>query len=107
MGYKIYVSNGWNEYLVVLEQSSDGGPGGAGSDGLADLGGVEVVLDQTIDDVGEVGLNQGDAQVLEGGVNQTKGITELKQESLTSLKISLSDLPPQQSGQSHQWCGSR
>ena len=65
--------------LVVLEKSSDGGSGGAGSNGLAHLSGVEVVLDQTVDDVGQVGLNQGDAEVLQGGVNQTEGVTELIQ----------------------------
>ena len=58
---------------------SGGGGGGrslAGPDGAADLGGVEVVLHQAADDLGELGLHQGDAESLQGGVDGSQSMAE-------------------------------
>ena len=44
---------------------------GAGADGLADLGGVEVVVHEAVDDVGEVALDDGVADNLQGAAQQS------------------------------------
>merc|ERR1719412_410836 len=49
----------------------------AGPDGGADLGGVEVIVDQAVDDVGQLGLHQRDAERLQGGVDGSQGVADL------------------------------
>merc|ERR1719211_892817 len=44
---------------------------GAGADGLADLGGVQVVVDESVYDVGEVALDDGVADDLQGAAQQS------------------------------------
>ena len=61
-------------YLEGGGRRGGGGRGvglGAGADGLADLGGVEVVVDEAVDDVGEVALDDGVADDLQGAAQQS------------------------------------
>ena len=61
-------------YLECGGRRGGGGRGvglGAGADGLADLGGVEVVVDEAVDDVGEVALDDGVADDLQGAAQQS------------------------------------
>ena len=50
-------------------------------DGVADLLGVEVVVDEAVDDVGEVGLHQGVAQQLQLVRDGAQGAAQLRQET--------------------------
>ena len=51
---------------------------GAGADGLADLGGVEVVVDEAVDDVGEVALDDGVADDLQGAAQQSADLVRTR-----------------------------
>ena len=55
---------------------------GAGADGLADLIGVQVVVDETVDDVGEVALDDGVADDLQGAAQQSADLVEDKTSSI-------------------------
>ena len=50
----------------------------AGPDGGADLSGVEVVLHQAVDDVGQLGLDHRFTESLQGGVDGSQSFAELK-----------------------------
>ena len=58
--------------------SGGGGGGGslAGSNGGADLGGVEVVVHQAVDDVGQLGLHQRDTEGLQSGVDGSESVAD-------------------------------
>ena len=56
-----------------------GGGGGAHADTGAHLGGVQVVIDQAVDDLGEVVLDDGVTDLLQGGVKGKQG-AELERE---------------------------
>ena len=67
----------------MLEQSSVDCLGGrAGSNALAHLGWVQVVIDKSIDDLREVALHQRLAESLQTGINHTKSRAELKWQTL-------------------------
>ena len=55
---------------------------GTGADGLADLGGVQVVVDESVDDVGEVALDDGVADDLQGATQQSADLVEDKTSSI-------------------------
>ena len=65
-------------------QSGRGGGGRglvAGADVGADLAGVQVVVDEAVDDVGEVGLHQGVAQQLQLVRDGAQGAAQLREET--------------------------
>ena len=66
--------------------SSGRGGGGrglvAGADVGADLAGVQVVVDEAVDDVGEVGLHQGVAQQLQLVRDGAQGAAQLREETI-------------------------
>ena len=51
---------------------------GAGADGLADLGGVQVVVDESVYDVGKIALDDGVADDLQGATQQSADLAEDK-----------------------------
>ena len=61
---------------------------GAGADGLADLIGVQVVVDETVDDVGEVALDDGVADDLQGAAQQSTDLVEDKTSDVVNMSSS-------------------
>ena len=55
---------------------------GAGADGLADLGGVQVVVDESVYDVGKIALDDGVADDLQGAAQQSADLVEDKTSSI-------------------------
>ena len=73
---------------IQHNQSLSSGRGGggrglvAGADVGADLAGVQVVVDEAVDDVGEVGLHQGVAQQLQLVRDGAQGAAQLREETI-------------------------
>merc|ERR1719205_178107 len=73
--------------LQLLEAGQSGGAGGVGGGGGggahadtgAHLGGVQVVIDQAVDDLGEVVLDDGVTDLLQGGVKRKQGAEPLNE----------------------------